>query len=235
MADLSPQNSRIYQVSGIAAWLQILTIIGMVLVGGFLGNRPGSASQAIEYAVQSPGLALLQNELTSVFIIVLYTFSFVGVYYALKPVDEGLSLLGLIMTLLAVAITSASHSGMSLLFLADKFALTNDPTLKKELIVAGEAVLSMDFWNSTGGYISGIMLQGSGVLLSILMLKSSFFLKWTAISGIISNGFDLVQHLLHPFYDISAQLLMVAGPFYFVWYFLLGKNLLEIKRSLDTR
>jgi uncharacterized membrane protein YedE/YeeE len=103
---------------------------------------------------------------------------------------------------------------------------------RAQLLAAGEAVLAADMWHSSGGFAAGILLQGSGVLISLVMLKSRNFSKITAWTGLLGNGFDLVQHLLHLFAPaIAGVILMIAGPFYLVWFPMLARDLLQLGRG----
>jgi hypothetical protein len=48
-------------------------------------------------------------------------------------------------------------------------------------------------------FAGGILLQGAGVIISVIMLHSEGFSKVTAYAGLIGNGLDLIQHVLYPF------------------------------------
>jgi hypothetical protein len=86
-------------------------------------------------------------------------------------------------------------------------------------------------WHSSAGAMAGILLQGSGVLMSAIMLRSKSFSRVTGYSGLIANGLDLTQHLIHfalpPF---AAVILWIAGPFYIVWYAMLGRDFFRLAR-----
>jgi hypothetical protein len=84
-------------------------------------------------------------------------------------------------------------------------------------------------WNSSAAYMSGILLQGAGVVISLIMLKSNDFSKVTAYSGLLANGLDLVQHIIHPFAPpASAIISSIMGLFYLVWFPMLGWDLLRL-------
>jgi hypothetical protein len=111
------------------------------------------------------------------------------------------------------------------------------------LLGAGEAVLASGMWNSSAAYISGILLQGAGVIISLVMLRSKDFHKVTAYAGLLGNGLDLIQHVLHPFApSISETIQMVMGLFYIIWYpmlawdfFKLARNISVNRRAADVR
>jgi hypothetical protein len=63
------------------------------------------------------------------------------------------------------------------------------------------------------------------------MLGSKDFSKVTAYAGLLGNGFDLVQHVLHPFVpSVSAFIMMFMGLFYLVWFPMLARDLLRLGR-----
>ncbi len=77
------------------------------------------------------------------------------------------------------------------------------------------------------------MLQGSGVMISLAMIGSGKFRKLTIVSGILGNGIDLIQHVIHPVLPNAAEIiLMFAGPFYLIWYVTLGMDFYRYSRSL---
>ncbi len=91
--------------------------------------------------------------------------------------------------------------------------------------------MASDMWNSTAGFMAGIPLQGAVVLISVIILRGKIFGRVTAYAGILANGFDLAQHLMHPFLpSITSILLMIGGPFYLLWFPLLGRDLFKLRR-----
>ena len=128
----------------------------------------------------------------------------------------------------------APHSAFSIINLSDQFAAASSPAQQEQLLAAGQAVISSDMWNSTSGFLAGIFLQGGTVLISILILQSKKFSKATGITGILSNGFDFLHvfvALLNP--TLCILLLYISGPFYLLWFPLLGRDLIKLGRRMD--
>ena len=91
--------------------------------------------------------------------------------------------------------------------------------------------MASDMWNSTAGFMAGILLRGAVVLISVIILRGKIFGKVTAYAGILANGFDLTQHLMHPSLpSIASILLMIGDPFYLLWFPLLGRDLSKLGR-----
>jgi hypothetical protein len=112
------------------------------------------------------------------------------------------------------------------MFLSERYHQATDDLTRSQLIAAGEAVIASNMWHSTASYFSGIMLQGSAVMISIAMIGHGSFRKLTIIAGIGANGLDLLQHLVHPLLPSFAEIVLyVAGPFYIIWYIVLALDL----------
>jgi hypothetical protein len=80
--------------------------------------------------------------------------------------------------------------------------------------------------------MNGILLQGSGVMISVIMLRSKDFHKVTAYAGILGNGLDLIQHIIHPFApEVSAILTQVMGLGYFVWFPMLAWDFFRLAKA----
>jgi len=95
-------------------------------------------------------------------------------------------------TVIAVILSFAGESTFAMIHLGEKFIKASSEGERSQLIAAGESILASGWWNSSGSYVTGILLQASGIMISVVMLSSGRFHKSTAISGIIGNSFDLV-------------------------------------------
>ena len=167
-------------------------------------------------------------------LIALYLGAFPALYVALKPINPVYTAMATLFTVIAVTICFATQSDFAMLYLSDQYAAATTALRQSQLLAAGEAVIASNMWNSTGAYMSGMLLQGAGVMISVIMLRSKDFSKVTAYAGLLANGFDLVQHILHPFApSLAAIPLMMAGPFYLVWFPMLARDLFRLGRSVS--
>jgi hypothetical protein len=223
---------KLIRVGGIAAWMQLGSVIAMTIVIAALGMRPETAEEAFAIFQSSKIVGLLRDDLFSLLIVALYLGTFAGIYAAFRKTRHQATVLFLtVLVFIGVTITFAKHSGFSLMTLSDRYAAATTDIERSQLIAAGEAVIASNIWNSTSAYISGILLQGTGILISVLMLRQEGFGKVMAIAGIIANAGDLTQHLLTPFAPSIASVVGMFGfPFYLVWFPLLGLNLLKLGR-----
>jgi len=222
----------LYIIAGVAALLQLATILVMTIVIGSLGPTPGSPEEyyAVFKADRLGGI--LRSDFSSLIIIALYLGTFPGLYAALKRVNSAYTAVAALLTFIAVTTAFATNSGFSMLNLSDQYAAATTEAQRSQILAAGHAVIASDMWNSSGGYMAGMLLQGSGVLISLIMMRSKDFSKVTAYTGLLGNAFDLAQHLIHPFApSISEVLLRVSGPFYLAWFVMLARDFFRLGRG----
>lgn len=222
----------LYGIGGVAALMQFVFTLIIIIVASTLGMKPTTADEYFTLFQNDRFAGILRDDFSSLIIIALYLVTFLGLYHALKRVNNAYTTFSTVITFVAVTTCFATHSGFSLLHLSDQFALATTDVQRSQILTAGETIIASDMWNSTAGFMAGILLQGAGVLISFIMLRSNKFSKFTAYAGILANGFDLVQHIISPFApSIGSILMMIAGPFYLIWFPLLGRDLYKLGRT----
>jgi hypothetical protein len=220
-----------YHIGGVAAWLQLIITVALIAVTFVVGGKPASAEEYFTVYGGSKLVGLLRDDIASLIVVGLYLGTVPALYLALRRVDNVVATFAALFSLIVVVLTFATHTGFSMMYLSDRYAAAATAAERAGLLAAGEAVIASDIWNSTGGYMSGILLQGAGVLFSLVMLRSGDFGKITAWAGLLANGIDLLQHVLHPFAPaLSVTILYFSGPFYLLWFPLLGRDLLRLAR-----
>ncbi len=221
-----------FTIGWMAALLQLISIVTYSVILAVLGPKPTSAEQYFALQQSDPLGALLRGDFLLLFLIGGYFGTFPALYLALKKVNPAVALFATLFTFVAVTVCFATESTFALRHLAEQFAVALTDAQRSQLLAAGEAVIASDMWNSSGAYVSGFLLQGGGVIISLVMLRSKDFSKVTAIAGLLGNAFDLVQHLLHPFApSISAPIQMLMGPFYLVWFPMLARDLFRLAKK----
>ncbi|NDJ53812.1 MAG: hypothetical protein GYB68_12125 [Chloroflexi bacterium] len=232
--DQASLRQRLIQIGGVSAWAQLGWLVVVIIVGLTLGPWPETVEGYFSMYAETPLLGLLRDDVTSLVLILLYIGLMPGIALALWQENPLIILFTTLFTGIAVITSLATQSSFALLHLAERYELAATAAEQARLLAAGEAVLASNMWNSTSGFFNGILLQGSGVLLSYLMLRSKKFGTLTGAAGLIANGFDLLQHLLHLFAPAAAGIIItVAGPFYLLWYLLMGRDLLRHARKMD--
>jgi hypothetical protein len=222
---------NLYTIGGIAAILQLVAILSFSVVMGVLGPKPTSAEEYFAMYQNDRLQAFLRGDILLLLLIGLYLGTFPALYAALRRLSPIFTTLAALFTVIAVTGTFATESTFSLFHLGGKY-MTATEIQRTQLIAAGEAIMASDMWNSTAAYMGGILLQGSGMMISVIMLRSKDFSKVTAYSGLLGNGLDFVQHVLHiSLPSVSSVIAMFMGVFYFVWFPMLAWDLFKLARS----
>jgi hypothetical protein len=85
-------------------------------------------------------------------------------------------------------------------------------------------------WHGTGAKIGGLLLQTGALLISVVMLRTSIFNRFTALTGIVTHGLDLLHLIIGFFLPVLGNILMfIAGPLYLLWFPLVGLRLLKLR------
>ena len=224
----------LYTIGGVSAFLQLVVVLSYSVVIAMLGPKPTTAAEYFAIYQSSRLESVLRGDFLLLILIGLYLGTFPALYVALRRLSPIYTALATLFTIIAVTLTFANESTFSLFYLGDQYATATE-VQRAQLLAAGEAVIASDMWNGTAAYMAGILLQGSGVMISVIMLRSRDLSKVTAYAGLLGNGLDLIQHVIHPFApSISAIIIMVMGLFYFVWYPMLGRDLLRLGKRVST-
>jgi hypothetical protein len=203
----------------------------MAVVMFAVGPKPGTAQAYFDLLQESRLASVLRGDLLTVTLIGLYLGTFPALYVALRRLSPVYAALATLFTVIAVTGSFATEATFSWLYLGDQYAEATTDAQRAQLLAAGEAVIATDMWHSTAAYAGGILLQGAGIMISLIMLRSGNFSRVTAYAGLVGNALDLVQHLLHPFAPpVSTVIQSVMGPFYLVWFPMLGRDLIRLAR-----
>lgn len=227
----SKEIKNLYRIGGTAALLQLAAILGYAVIVAVLGAKPASAEAYFAVYLENPVAAVLRGDFLLLILIGLYLGTFPALYVALRRESPVYTALATLFTIMAVAGIFATESTFSLLHLGRQF-VTAGETQRMQLVAAAEAVIASDMWNSSAAYMGGILLQGAGVMISVIMLRRKDFSKVTAYAGLLGNGFDLIQHILHPFMpSLATPIQMFMGIFYFVWFPMLARDFFRLAKE----
>ena len=222
---------NLYPIGGIAALFQLASVLIYTVVIAVLGAPPASVEEYFAAFQSAPVATLFRGDFLLLFLIGGYFGTFPALYLTLRKVSPAAAMFATLFTFVAVAICFGTESTFALRHLAGQYATASEAQ-RTQLLAAGEAVIASDMWNSSGAYVSGFLMQGGGVIISLVMLKSKDFSKVTAIAGLLSNALDLTQHLLHPFApSIATPIQMLMGPFYLVWFPMLARDFFRLAKK----
>jgi len=225
----APAWIALYWIGGVAAFLLILYALATLIQLVVLGGPPTTAAEAFSLLHNHKIIGLLRLDLPTVLVMPLYYLLFLGLLAALWRTDRANATLSTSLVFVGVTLVLATPTALSMMWLSDKYAAATSDAARLQFLAAGEALLVSDIWHSTGAIIGGILAQSGAVLISVVMLRSSVFGKPTAYLGILMHGFDLAHIVLGLFVPVAGVVFMaIAGPFYPIWLFLVGRRLLKL-------
>ncbi len=223
---------RLYRIGAICSALQLTIIVAYIFVVSLVGSRVTSAETFFLIQQSSFWSSLLRLDLMMMFLVGLYLGNFPALLVSLWKHNPLLSSFAVGFTVIAVVLSFAGESTFAMIHLGEKFIAAETGSERQQLIAAGEAVLASGWWNSTGSYVTGILLQTGGIMISVAMLSSGRFHKTTAIAGVVGNSFDLVQHTLSPFIPGITEYLSIGMLGYLIWYPMLSYDLFQMSKQL---
>ena len=229
--------NTIVKVAGIAAFFQLgyviivfLIELPLTMVSGF--EMPITALDFFNLIEKDRLVAIFLLDVPMIILLFMAFFTSFGIYGVLRKKDEAVSILLTGFVFVSITLALATSDVFSIFRLSDHYAVATTEAMRQQLLAAGEAIIASNLWNSTAGYFTGILMQGSFLIFSFLMLRDTPFEKRTAYTGILANGLDLFQHLVHIFVpSIASSILMISGIFYVPWFLFLGLDFLKIGRK----
>jgi hypothetical protein len=219
----------LYRTAGVAAFLLIVYALATMVQLAVLGGPPTTAAEAFSLLHDHRIVGLLRLDLPTALVMPLYYLLFLGLLAALWRTDRANATLSTALAFVGVTLLLATPTGLSMMWLSDKYSAATTEAARAQLLAAGEALLATDVWHGTGAIIGGILVQSGAVLISVVMLRSSVFGKPTAYLGILMHGCDLAHIILGLLLPVLGVVFMaIAGPFYPIWLFLIGRRLLQL-------
>ena len=164
---------------------------------------------------------------------------FLSLYIILKKNHQSILVLALVLFLIGITTYFSSNIAFSIVSLSEQYAQTTDVNLQKELISAGYALFahgrfSSGAFTSMPGFISLLFVAIATLIMSLTMLQSLIFSKFTSWIGIIAGGLDIIYCFAYVFFPLSSSAkvsvicLPIGGLLLLIWHLLLGIKLIKI-------
>lgn len=222
-----------YRVGGVAA-LVVAFLTVMEVVFFIIFPPPSTVIGWFELFQRSPVIGLLDFWGLELFMYAMFILVFLALYMALKRVNQWSMAVALTLALLGVAIFYATNNPFSMLTLSNKYAIATTEMERVTLVAAGEAVLASTNQRAVGGFNIGLFLVSvAGLIVSVVMLRSTAFSRATAYIGILAFGLSLADYIRQATTSSVAIALLVILPgalLLVVWFSLLGWRLLQLGR-----
>jgi hypothetical protein len=223
---VDPRWKDLYRLGGYFSYVAMALIIWAIaafLIWPYLG-RTATAGDIFTLFQKDLAAFLFSLDIVMLFILLVHLIPLLALYVSLKPVNESYALIAMVLGLVAIIAFVNLRPVAELASLSEKYAQAESEALKDHLLAAGEAILVT--FDGTAWMVQTVFLALSGLISSVLMLKSPFFSRFTAWVGIISSAFGLTFFL--PVIGIPLLLLSTVGSI--LWYPLIGRSFLLMSR-----
>jgi len=174
----------LYKITGFAA-IAMLIIIPVQIAVFIITPIPDSIENWFSLFHNNWLLGLIHQDmlyiLNNIFVAVMY----VAFYVALRPKNESLMTVALLLGLLGIAAYLASNKSFEMLNISNLYYAASTEVQKSMLLASGQALLSG--WQGTAFLIYYVLNGITLLVISCVMLKSAVFSKTTAVIGLISG------------------------------------------------
>jgi len=121
-----------------------------------------------------------------------------------------------------------------MLTLSNQYAAATSDTQRAMFLAAGQATLAIHHNNSyadTGIYLSFLLVSVSGLIMSVVVLRSKVFSKGAAYVGILANGFGLGYYIFLAFAPVVVFLPLSVSAIFLLMSFASSLTLTALWRG----
>lgn len=165
---------------------------------------------------------------------------FLALYGALRRINQGAMLAATAFGFMGIAVNMATNRALAMYALSNRYSEAASEVQRGALLASGEALLAIEnpsaAFKGTGYNFSLFLVLAAGLVISIVMLRSTIFPKATAYTGIVANGIALgffVTLLLAP--SLIWLPPTASALFRIAWYILIAVGLLRLGRQMNQQ
>lgn len=234
----------LYKVGGVAALscavMYIITLI-VYIPANLASPPPETVLEWFRVFEDNPVTGLFYLGLADVIIMLLWGPLALALFTVLKKSNRTWSLIATAFVFIGMSVFIATNTAFSMLSLSHEYAAASTEAQKSTLLAAGQAMLAVT--RGTGQLYLGMQLVWlSGLVLSVIMLRSEDFSKTTAWVGILGLGLLVVGIIGGGHYTSTGEYTLIQGIIVavqyvgggllsLVWYILVGLKLIKLGRS----
>lgn len=218
--------SVLYRFAAAAALIMNAIIVIQLIV--FMTAPPpleGSARDWFTLFQENRLIGLIDFELLMVIYTVLSLLIALALYHALKHIDPAFTALFVALSAIAVVCFVVARPAFEMLFLSDQFAAATTESQRSLILAAGEATLAT--FHGTAFHVSYLLGSLSGLIISLVMLRSQIFGKATAFVRIGSSLFDLGLYIP----TVGLYISIFSVFFLFAWNIMIARRLFQLARD----
>jgi hypothetical protein len=159
---------------------------------------------------------------------------FLALYAVLRRASPYLMALATILGFVGIALYFASNTAFTMVSLSDHYAAATTGAQRSVLLAAGQAALTgLATTQGKGLQVSFALNAIAGLIISVVMLRSTIFSKVTAAVGIVGNVLEFgVPGVSVPF-AVEFAIVGIGGVLLVIWYILIGWRLFQLARGIS--
>ncbi len=218
------QWQSLYRIAAIAVVLMIFIVPIQIAVFS-IEPPPSTALGWFELFQDNALLGLLSFEVLFIVYGVLAIPLSLALYVALRRTDPALMALYIALTIAGSAALFSARPALEMLHLSGQYATATTDAQQTLYLAAGEGLLAI--FHGTSYMVSYLLGSITGLILSIVMLRSTIFNRTTACVRIVSSILDFGLFLPVVGLYVSAFSAMLL----FVWNIMIARRLFQLGRS----
>jgi hypothetical protein len=148
-----------------------------------------------------------------------------ALYVTLRPVNQAFSALYLALGLLGVMAFIISRPALEMLSLSNAYAAAGSEAQKAVFLAAGEALIAT--FHGTSFHVSYLLGSVTGLIISLVMLRTNIFSKTTAYLRIASSVFDFGLYVP----GIGMYISIFSVLFLLAWNLMIARRLFQLARA----
>jgi hypothetical protein len=224
-------GKKIFTLGSIAAILSALSI-AFAIVAYFIWPYKGNTSSVEDILtfLQTDRLGgLIALDVSMLIIGPITILMFLAIFSAVRRIDEPIAMFALILNMMAIALVIVCRPLVEFVMLSDQFAITTDAAEKSRILAAGELLrLQLD---GTAWTMQTAFLMIAGLINNTLMLRTTYFKKRTAWTGIVISAIGLPFFL--PGIGLVFLFLNTIGSI--PWCIFVARDLFRISRAVSIQ
>lgn len=219
-----PRWKDLYRIGAFACIVFPVSIVIAILVFFIWPYAPGSTSVADTFAIlQTSRMAgLMALEVQVIVLLAVMVLQLLAVYAALQRVNASYALIALVFGLMGVVLWLTARPVVEMAHLSDQYTAATTDVARRQYLAAGEAFYAL--FDGTAWMVSQFFIGISGMISSLLMVRSRAFSKATAYTGIglsiVGFGFWI------PAVGVVLSLLGTMGGV--IWYGLMARDFFRL-------
>lgn len=229
-----PRWKGLYKVAGVALLMTLFFYLSQMLMILSWDTFPNSIHDWFVLFQSNRLLGLYYLNALDIVSITLLIPMFMAFFVALRHVNEIWMTIATPIGLIGIAVFITPRAAMlSVIPLSDQYAAATTDAQRDLLLAAGEAVGSLG--QATPATVGFILISVAVLVISIVTLRSNFFSKVNAYTGILASSITFLVNISLVFMpSITNILIGIFGVFWILWWTMTARRFLQLGRHEDN-